>query len=892
MKLVSHMNVKFYISLFALATSLVFTQVSQASSAASSIRQQQAQTGNSDTNVKPAAKAVTKPSSSADLIRKIYQDETSGKSVTPQKNTENSFSDSRSFSKVVSSNQIANSSAKIPEGVVQPVLFFPSDKDVTIGSQYQYSESDIAHLDKSIKIVQDRFAVLLSGKSYSETLHNSFRLNAPIKYISKNNHAYFVEGVKFVPPEDSNIKYDKPDHFHRIAAELLANEGSDRKSSKTVFVVIYMRPKDQNNFATQAQTFNGAPNTGGGLALFDVYELKERSNFLSTLLHEMGHTFGLAHVAAYNLDMKTNRSIMSYKPENESKDRFSLGPAQGGTLIAEDYYRIGLNKMFFPNFSYVNAVNFHNPEQRTVNTFVMNSPMRDLDFLPAIQNQEIARSNVSIPTTSISLQIEKNTAFVTQAFKDILKRQPDNDGLNFYTNQLKFGKTESQITEDIKASAEAKCINVGGQFLQGSCRCASGQIYKGDTCVANEIAGTDKVENYKNVVSALYEQHLNRKADSGGLSFYVDQLKFGKTAEEIGQSLKSSVEGQCVSGGGRFENGQCVKSQVLASTSAGSGKSCYFQGGKLNEAESCVYGSAATSHGGTGIAFVLSGGSGQATGKCENGEWINIQTQCSSSSSSRDVAQSNPTVTAVTTSSNPSAVPVSVGPTGLPFVSVSNAGTNTAINSNSGGSNFTSSNEVTISGLASEGEVISFSSTSAQINGQPNCSFVVNGGPRYGPHKTDYVIKNGDRLKFDCLNPDSFGSVLSVSYSVGTKYSGGWSLAAMSDPGTKPNIAFFSNTSVNLGVAALSDPLTISGLGSGIQIEVYVADIGPGVELSVNGVWDKGSTIRYVKNGDRVQMRYTPTVRDVYRRPTLWFPPMSGSNNSQPTTASWSVVAN
>lgn len=253
-------------------------------------------------------------------------------------------------------------SPTIPTVIVQPVFFFPTD--APINSYFRYDPSYAMDLERILATVQNRYAVLLSGMAFDSTARNSFFTAPPAIYRSSHDHAYFTQG-------DSRT----PDRFHRMIAELLDWQGADRYSSNAAFVMIYMRPNDTGYFTPGGRTFNGRPGTGGGGCYFDIYDFKSNPLFLSTLTHELGHAFGLPHVDVYGFDMNTSTSIMSYNPANHSIDRFTYGPAMGGNLIAEDYYRLGLNKPALPNFSYDPAV--HNPTSRPVNTTVFLGPMND-----------------------------------------------------------------------------------------------------------------------------------------------------------------------------------------------------------------------------------------------------------------------------------------------------------------------------------------------------------------------------------------------------------------------------------------------------------------------------------------------------------------------------------
>ena len=74
---------------------------------------------------------------------------------------------------------------------------------------------------------------------------------------------------------------------------------------------------------------------------------------------------------------------------------------------------------------------------------------------------------------------------------------------------------------------------------------------------------------------------------------------------------------------------QDVSSASSVEPSGGAKKACIFNGGKINESDICSFGQAAASHGQYGYAFALSGGTGQVKAKCDNGQWIEIETQCS-----------------------------------------------------------------------------------------------------------------------------------------------------------------------------------------------------------------------------------------------------------------------
>ena len=57
---------------------------------------------------------------------------------------------------------------------------------------------------------------------------------------------------------------------------------------------------DHDNYYGGGRTFNGPPHTGGGVIRLELSWLMTAKNFpfLSTLIHELGHAFGLFHADA------------------------------------------------------------------------------------------------------------------------------------------------------------------------------------------------------------------------------------------------------------------------------------------------------------------------------------------------------------------------------------------------------------------------------------------------------------------------------------------------------------------------------------------------------------------------------------------------------------------
>lgn len=139
-----------------------------------------------------------------------------------------------------------------------------------------------------------------------------------------------------------------PDAAHRITAELFEAFGVDRYSADSIYVVVYARPEGVvwdgvSNYFGGGRPFNGSANAGGAYVALEYDSLMTDAYypFQSTILHELGHGFGLPHVDCYGRDQQTDTSFMSYNPEKASEG-FELGPTPG-LLPAEERFVLALH---------------------------------------------------------------------------------------------------------------------------------------------------------------------------------------------------------------------------------------------------------------------------------------------------------------------------------------------------------------------------------------------------------------------------------------------------------------------------------------------------------------------------------------------------------------------
>lgn len=187
-------------------------------------------------------------------------------------------------------------------------------------------------LSQHVRLAQDHYASLLG---------TTFELEGPVAmHRSTQPTTRFTQVV-----ENSD-----DDRAHRILGELLRARGEDRYGASVVFLTVFVGSGPP--IGGGGRSFNGAPGSGGGYLEMDVASLlrDEAYPFQSTLVHELGHAFGLTHVDCHGYPLYANESIMSYDRAHWSHGL--IPSATPGRLMPQDYFALALNHRVFPDFVY------------------------------------------------------------------------------------------------------------------------------------------------------------------------------------------------------------------------------------------------------------------------------------------------------------------------------------------------------------------------------------------------------------------------------------------------------------------------------------------------------------------------------------------------------------
>jgi hypothetical protein len=171
----------------------------------------------------------------------------------------------------------------------------------------------------------------------------------------------------------------KPNGILSIVAEVMHHPffaAHSRYDLPYVLPILVVDPHGQWP-STGGHNLNGGVNRGAGIAVISS-QFDGQKKLLSTLLHELGHAFGLTHVwervwiKGYAMDVGVyecyydrwrSPSIMSYNERNHTN---SVGVARiPGALIADDIDTLTFNRLAFPELTFDPKTDFDHPHGKS-----------------------------------------------------------------------------------------------------------------------------------------------------------------------------------------------------------------------------------------------------------------------------------------------------------------------------------------------------------------------------------------------------------------------------------------------------------------------------------------------------------------------------------------------
>ena len=194
---------------------------------------------------------------------------------------------------------------------------------------------DVKQLTDYLKEAQQHYQIMLGDDA------KTFDFIDPVTYKGK----YYVNDIAKFPslPTGNTIDFE-----HELVQELFEIRQSNRLTENNILLIILINPKMSTyraNWGGGGRTFNGGANGGGGIVVLEYSRMK--SGFYGTLVHELGHSFGLTHTNCLNYSMTDGISIMSYN-QRFLTNSFNKGVSYG-VLTAEEKNTLLLNKRIFRN---------------------------------------------------------------------------------------------------------------------------------------------------------------------------------------------------------------------------------------------------------------------------------------------------------------------------------------------------------------------------------------------------------------------------------------------------------------------------------------------------------------------------------------------------------------
>lgn len=193
------------------------------------------------------------------------------------------------------------------------------------------------------------------------------------------------------------------------------------------------------------------------------------------------------------------------------------------------------------------------------------NPQTVLDNIQASQesktytNSKIAPLNAALDTYKTNEYTQDTKNLIAATFKTYLGREPDESGLNFWTNEVTSGRTSPQaLVDSLRQSQEA--VAFGGKMVDTQAQVDAANKLKADyEALQKDRPGLDWFAGQKTpgrvtnamatgdpakIVQATYSAYLGRQPETEGLNFWTKEIADKKlTPQQAVNAIRKSEEG-------------------------------------------------------------------------------------------------------------------------------------------------------------------------------------------------------------------------------------------------------------------------------------------------------------------------------------------------------------
>lgn len=256
----------------------------------------------------------------------------------------------RHLPKVCEYGKVTSPAIEGPQIVIRPVFYvFKDQKNSGLPN-----DQDRLLIKHYLEHARDHFKRLLGPDVSSFELADALIYQGQYEESAIRNIAEQHQRNANDKPQDQ-ARDSAPDFEHAMLKEIFEARGSNRYLESSVFVFILVNPNMQlyrPQWGAGGRNFNGGVNGGGGLVVIEYRRL--RQGIYGTLVHELGHAFGLTHVNCAGENMSESESLMSYNPKHRSRGTdVTVNP---GILTEAERISLLLNPRIFAHAQEIKAL--------------------------------------------------------------------------------------------------------------------------------------------------------------------------------------------------------------------------------------------------------------------------------------------------------------------------------------------------------------------------------------------------------------------------------------------------------------------------------------------------------------------------------------------------------